>query len=190
VHAASKYLSGHSDTLGGLVTGSSAMIKQIDHEATHLFGGRMSPMDAFLVLRGMRTLELRMHVHMQTGLTLARALNAHPMVTKVHHPGLLSAHPAGLRGYGGLFAFDLAEGVNVEQFCNALQVIRLGVSWGGPESLIVPGQAACGLAGAANSFQRFNVSPRTIRLAAGLEPADVLLADLAQAIDQAQAIAA
>ncbi|SFS98962.1 Cystathionine beta-lyase/cystathionine gamma-synthase [Sulfitobacter marinus] len=190
VHAASKYLSGHSDTLGGLVTGPSAMIKQIDHEATHLFGGRMSPMDAFLVLRGMRTLELRMRAHMQTGMTLAKVLNANPMVTKVHHPGLLAEHPAGLRGFGGLFAFDLAGGVNVEQFCDALQVIRLGVSWGGPESLIVPGQAACGLAGAANSFQRFNVSPRTIRLAAGLEPADVLLADLTQAIDQAQAIAA
>lgn len=190
VHAASKYLSGHSDTLGGLVAGSTEMITRIDHEATHLFGGRMSPMDAFLVLRGMRTLELRVKAHMAAGLTLARSLADHSLVTAVHHPGLLDTRPEGLSGFGGLFAFDLAEGVDVERFCNALQVIRIGVSWGGPESLIVPGQAACGLAGAANSFRRFGVSPRTIRLAVGLEPVAVLEADLRQAIATAEAVAA
>lgn len=190
VHAASKYLSGHSDTLGGLVAGPKEVITRIDQEATHLFGGRMSPMDAFLVLRGMRTLELRMNAHMDAGLTLARRLADHPLVTAVHHPGLRDARPDGLSGFGGLFAFDLAEGIDVERFCNALRVIRIGVSWGGPESLIVPGQAACGLAGAANSFRRFGVSPRTVRRAVGLEPVAALEADLRHAISAAQAVAA
>ena len=146
-------------------------------------------MDAFLVLRGMRTLPLRMRAHMESGLTLARALADHARVTAVHHPGLFDG-PKGLKGYGGLFAFDLADGVDVEMFCNALQVIRLGVSWGGPETLIVPGQAACGLAGAANSFQRFGVNPRTIRLAVGLEPVETLLFDLDQALTRAEQVAA
>ncbi len=190
VHAASKYLSGHSDTLGGLITGSREMIQTIDYEATHLFGGRMSPMDAFLVLRGMRTLDMRMARHMETGLVLARGLAKHPLVTAVHHPGLLAARPNGLHGFGGLFAFDLAAGVDVPRFCDALRTIRIGVSWGGPESLIVPGQAACGLSGAANVFQRFGVSPRTIRLAAGLEPAELLMGDLLAALHTAQEVAA
>lgn len=193
VHAASKYLSGHSDTLGGLVTGSREMIARIDGEATHLLGGRMAPMDAFLILRGMRTLKLRMQAHMQTGLALADALATDARVTAVHHPALLSDRPSGpgaLTGFSGLFAFDLADDVDIESFCNALQVIRIGVSWGGAESLIVPGQAACGLAGTANAFRHFGVSPRSIRLAAGLEPAELLLADLRQALDHAQVLAA
>ncbi len=190
VHAASKYLSGHSDTLGGLIAGTRALVTRIDHDATHLFGGRMAPMDAFLVLRGLRTLELRMARHMETGLALARMLARHPAVTAVHHPGLLVTRPEGLTGFGGLFAFDLAESIDIPRFCNALRAIRIGVSWGGPESLIVPGQAACGLAGAANSFRRFGVSPRSIRLAAGLEPAEVLEADLRAALDAAGQAAA
>ncbi|WP_229804874.1 PLP-dependent transferase [Neogemmobacter tilapiae] len=190
VHAASKYLSGHSDTLGGLVAGPKALIGKIDHEATHLYGGRMSPVDAFLILRGMRTLELRMQAHRDSGLYLARRLADHSLVTAVHHPGLLVERPKGLTGFGGLFAFDLADGVDVEGFCNALRVVRIGVSWGGPESLMVPGQAACGLAGAANSFRRFGVSPRTIRLAVGLEPVAVLEQDVLNAISSAQRAAA
>ncbi len=190
VHAASKYLSGHSDTLGGLVAGPRALIERVDHEATHLFGGRMAPMDAFLVLRGMRTLELRMRRHMESGLAIARMLSLHPAVTAVHHPALLDSRPEGLTGFGGLFAFDLAGEVDVERFCDTLRRIRIGVSWGGPESLIVPGQAACGLAGAANSFRRFGVSPRTIRLTVGLEPADELAADLLGALELARQVAA
>ncbi|WP_339115560.1 PLP-dependent transferase [Thioclava sp. GXIMD2076] len=186
VHAASKYLSGHSDTLGGLVAGSRELITRIDHEATHLYGARMSPMDAFLILRGMRTLDLRMGRHMASGLSLARKLAAHPAISAVHHPGLAPWAASALAGYGGLFAFDLHEGIDVARFCNALETIRIGVSWGGPESLIVPGSAACGLAGAANSFRYFGVSPRTIRLAVGLEPVEVLAADLMQALAAAQ----
>ena len=89
-----------------------------------------------------------------------------------------------------MFAFDLATSVDVQRFCDALRHIRIGVSWGGPESLVVPGQAACALAGSANSFARFGVSPRTIRLAAGLEPYDTLASDQEDALHVAQAAAA
>jgi cystathionine beta-lyase/cystathionine gamma-synthase len=190
VHAASKYLAGHSDTIGGLVAGPRALIERIDHEATHLLGGRMAPFDAFLVLRGLRTLDLRMARHQANGLALARALAASPLVTAVHHPALRAAPAPGLQGHGGLFSFDLAEGVDVERFTDALQHVRIGVGWGGAESLVVPAQAALGLAGPSNVFRRFGVSPRTVRLSAGLEPAELVVADVLGAIAAGAGVAA
>lgn len=187
IHAASKYLAGHSDTIAGLVTGPKHLMDRINHEAYHYLGGKMSPFDAWLVLRGMRTLSLRMARHMENGLALGRALSAHPLVTAVRHPGF-HAHPgrAGLSGYGGLFAFDLDESVDIPRFANALRVAKIGVSWGGPESLIIPAKAALDLAGSANSFRRFGVSGRSIRFAAGLEEPAALVADVLNAIEDAK----
>ncbi|AGT10746.1 PLP-dependent transferase [Paracoccus aminophilus] len=187
IHAASKYLSGHSDTIAGLVCGPKALIDRINHEAYHYLGAKMSPFDAFLVLRGLRTLGLRMARHMENGLALGRALQDHPAVTQIRHPGFHD-HPAraALSGYGGLFAFDFDASVDVPRFANSLRLTRLGVSWGGAESLIIPGEAAIGLAGASNSFRRFKVSPRTIRFAAGLEEPGALVEDVLQAIEKAR----
>ena len=184
IHAASKYLSGHSDTIAGLITGSAALIGRINREAYHYLGGKMSPFDAWLVLRGMRSLEVRMERHMENGLALGRALQAHPLVTRLRHPAFQD-HPgrATFSGYGGLFAFDLDESVDVARFANALQLTKLGVSWGGAESLCVPGEAALGLAGASNSFRHFGVSPRSVRFAAGLEKSDALVEDVLNAIE-------
>ncbi|KIC08805.1 hypothetical protein RA19_18155 [Leisingera sp. ANG-M1] len=187
VHAASKYLAGHSDTLAGLVAGPKALLARIDHEAYHFLGGKLSPFDAWLVLRGMRTLHLRMARHMQNGLALGRALSAHPAVTRVRHPAF-EANPgnACLSGYGGLFAFDLDSSVDIPRFTNALKAVKIGVSWGGPESLVIPAQAALGLSGPANVFQRFGTPAGSVRLAAGLENADDLVADVLQAIGEAR----
>jgi cystathionine beta-lyase/cystathionine gamma-synthase len=187
VHAASKYLGGHSDTVAGLVAGSKALIGRINHESFHYLGGKMSPFDAWLVLRGMRTLPLRMRQHMQGGLAVGEALQAHPMVTALRHPAFVP-HPgsAHLTGYGGVFAFDLAEAVEIPRFVDALRVVRIGVSWGGPESLVVPAMAALDLAGPVNSFRRFGVSPRTVRFATGLEDPALLIDDIVQAIEKAR----
>ncbi|RJL13097.1 PLP-dependent transferase [Paracoccus siganidrum] len=187
VHAASKYLSGHSDTIAGLVTGPKALIDRINHDAYHYLGGKLSPFDAWLVLRGMRSLNLRMARHMENGLALGRALADHPEVTALRHPAFHD-HPgrAGLSGFGGLFAFDLAEGIDIPRFADALRLTKIGVSWGGPESLVIPAEAALGLSGSANSFRRFGVSPRSIRFAAGLEEPEALVADVLSAIDEAR----
>ncbi|UWQ75744.1 PLP-dependent transferase [Leisingera sp. M658] len=187
VHAASKYLAGHSDTLAGLIAGPKALLARIDHEAYHFLGGKLSPFDAWLVLRGMRTLHLRMARHMQNGLALGRALSAHPAVARVRHPAF-EANPgnACLSGYGGLFAFDLDSSVDIPRFTNALKVVKIGVSWGGPESLVIPAQAALSLSGPANVFQRFGTPAGSVRLAAGLENADDLVADVLQAIAEAR----
>ena len=185
VHAASKYLAGHSDTIAGLVAGPKHLIGRINHEAYHYLGGKMSPFDAWLVLRGMRTLHLRMARHLQNGLALGRALSAHPAVTRVRHPAF-EANPgnACLSGYGGLFAFDLDAGTDIARFTDALKVVKIGVSWGGPESLVIPAQAALGLPGAANVFQRFGTPAGSVRIAAGLECGDALVEDVLNAIEE------
>lgn len=92
---------------------------------------------------------------------------------------------ATLTGYSGLFSFDVVEGVDVPTFVDALRLFRLGVSWGGHESLVVPALAALQQAGGINSFARFGVSPRTVRLHVGLDSPDSLWADLTQALARA-----
>ena len=185
VHAASKYLAGHSDTIAGLVAGPKVLMDRINHEAYHYLGGKMSPFDAWLVLRGMRSLHLRMARHCANGLALGRALSAHPAVTDVRHPAF-EANPgnACLSGYGGLFAFDLDGSVDIARFTNALRVVKIGVSWGGPESLVIPAQAALGLSGAANVFQRFGTPAGSVRIAAGLEQQEALVEDVLNAIEE------
>lgn len=185
IHAASKYLAGHSDTIAGLVAGPKPLMDRINHEAYHYLGGKMSPFDAWLVLRGMRSLHLRMARHCANGLALGRALSAHPAVTHVRHPAF-EANPgnACLSGYGGLFAFDLDDSVDIARFTNALRVVKIGVSWGGPESLVIPAQAALGLSGAANVFQRFGTPAGSVRIAAGLEQTETLVEDVLNAIEE------
>lgn len=186
IHAASKYMGGHSDTVAGLVAGSQKLIDRINHDSYHYLGGKLSPFDAWLVLRGMRTLPLRMQRHMENGLTIAGLLDRHDKVTRVRHPAF-QPHPgnACFSGYGGLFSFDVDPSVDVPSFVNALSHIRLGVSWGGPETLVVPALAALQLPSEGSSFQRFGTSPHTIRLAVGLEDPGVLWRDLEQALERA-----
>ncbi|SON56674.1 Methionine gamma-lyase [Hartmannibacter diazotrophicus] len=187
VHAASKYLGGHSDTVAGVVVGSKALVDRINHESYHYLGGKLSPFEAWLILRGMRTLPMRLERHMQAGLFLGEHLQNHPEVERVRHPAFVP-HPgnATLSGYGGIFAFDVSDAIDVPRFVDSLHHIRIGVSWGGPESLVVPALAALELSPTTNSFRRFGVSPRTVRLAAGHEAPELLAADIDQALAAAR----
>lgn len=182
VHSASKYIGGHSDTVAGVVAGSAALIAKID-ELTHPFlGAKLSPLEAFLLTRGLRTLPLRIRRHMDSALLIADRLRQHARVTKVHHP-VYSNHPgrATLSGFTGLFTFEVDERIDVARFSDALKFFRLGVSWGGHESLVVPVTASLAQTPGVNSFSRFGVSPRAIRLHVGLEDPEVLWADLENA---------
>jgi cystathionine beta-lyase/cystathionine gamma-synthase len=186
IHAASKYLGGHSDTVAGVVVGSAEHIAQINAQTYAYLGAKLSPFEAWLLLRGMRTLPLRMPQHMRSALAIAERLKAHPDVERVHHPAY-SNHPgkATLTGHGGLFSFEVSEAIDVPAFVDGLRAIRIGVSWGGPESLVVPALAPLQLA-KANCFVRFGISPRLIRLNIGLEDVETLWADLEQALRQAR----
>jgi cystathionine beta-lyase/cystathionine gamma-synthase len=182
VHSASKYIGGHSDTVAGVVAGSASLIAKIN-ELTHPFmGAKLSPLEAFLLTRGLRTLPLRIRRHMDNALMIADRLRQHIRVTKVHHP-VYSNHPgrATLSGFTGLFTFEVDDRIDVARFADALKLFRLGVSWGGHESLIVPVAASLAQTPGVNSFDRFGVSPRAIRLHVGLEDPEMLWADLENA---------
>jgi cystathionine beta-lyase/cystathionine gamma-synthase len=187
VHSASKYLGGHSDTVAGVVAGSAAHIKHINEQTYGYLGGKLSPFDGWLLLRGLRTLPLRLPHHMKSGLTLAERLKAHALVERVNHPAY-SNHPGKktLAGYGGLFSFEVTDEVDIPVFVDALRFFRIGVSWGGHESLVVPAKASLEQTPGLNSMARFGVSPRTIRFNVGLESVEDLWADIAQAFEKAK----
>lgn len=187
IHSASKYIGGHSDTVAGIVAGSAEKIAQINEQTYSVLGAKLSPFEAWLLLRGLRTLPLRMPHHMKSGLTIAGRLRDHPLVARVHHPAW-SNHPGNrtLAGYAGLFSFEAAEGVDIPAFVDALRLFKLGVSWGGHESLVVPALASISQTPGINSMSRFEVSPQTIRLNIGLEAVEDLWADIEQAFDQAR----
>ncbi len=182
VHSASKYIGGHSDTVAGVVAGSAKLVSRIN-ELTHPFmGAKLAPVEAFLLTRGLRTLPLRIRRHMDSALLIANRLKQHDRVLKVHHP-VYSNHPGRgtLSGFTGLFTFEVDERVDVKRFSNALRFFRMGVSWGGHESLVVPVAASLAQTPGINSFERFGVSPRAIRIHVGLEDAEILWSDLEQA---------
>lgn len=186
VHSASKYISGHSDVVAGLVIASRERIAAITSGVSPFLGGKLSANEAWLLIRGLRTLPLRMRQHQESALTLARRLLEHPQVTRVYHPGLEPLAFSALSGYSGLFSFELDESVDIPRFCNALGLFHMGVSWGGFESLVMPAISVLNQAGEFNSARDFGVSPRVIRISIGLEETEELWLDLQQAISAAR----
>lgn len=166
-----------------MVAGSKALIARINDLTYPYLGAKLSPFDAWLLVRGMRTLPLRMQRHHTSGLAVARRLAEHLAVTAVHHPGLRQDRTT--TGWSGLFSFEVAPSVDIPVLCDRLNLFRLGVSWGGHESLVFPAQVGLVQAGPANALVAFGVSPRLVRLHVGLEePAD-LIADLESALTAA-----
>ncbi|HLP65999.1 MAG TPA: PLP-dependent transferase [Rhizobium sp.] len=186
LHSASKYLGGHSDVVAGVVTGSKALVDRIRSESLPYLGGKMSPFDAWLLIRGLRTLPIRMKAHEAAGLEIARRLQALPEVEQVNHPGLANQLPPGLSGTSGLFSFVFREGVDIHAFADNLELFKLGVSWGGHESLIVPGEVVLQQKAQPNSAHAFGMNPRSVRLHVGLEGTEALWSDLEAAINTAR----
>lgn len=124
IHSASKYLGGHSDVVAGVVAGSKEMIARVKAEAYPYLGGKLSPFDAWLLIRGMRTLPLRMKAHQDAALTIARRLQELDVVETVCHPGLANRLPAGLHGTSGLFSFIFKEGVDIRAFADHLKLFK------------------------------------------------------------------
>lgn len=188
LHSASKYLGGHSDVVAGVVTGSKTLIDRIRGEALPYLGGKMSPFDAWLLIRGLRTLPIRMKAHEAAGLDIARRLKALDIVEQVNHPGLANQLPPGLTGTSGLFSFVFREGIDLRTFADTLDLFKLGVSWGGHESLIVPGEVVLQQKAQPNSAHAFGMNPRSVRLHVGLEGTEALWRDLETAIAAASSI--
>ncbi len=184
VHSASKYLGGHSDLMAGAVIADEARMARIFERAYMLVGGILAPFDAWLLLRGLKTLPTRMRQHHEDGLAVARFLRDHPAVRAVHHPAFdpaIAPGDAGLTGFASLFSFELRDGSYhaVRAVLDALRVFRLAVSWGGTESLAIsPERGDNGSALEAAGLPR-----GLIRLSVGLEGTDALIADLGPALE-------
>jgi cystathionine beta-lyase len=174
-----KYIVGHSDALLGAVTSNCDRFSALEAQC-RLFGQHVSPDDAWLALRGLRTLGVRLEQHGRTALKLANWLKAHPRVARVLHPALPSSpgHEYWLRdflGASGLFTFALKDCDNDDstRFINALKLFGIGYSWGGFESLALPVEPK-----SVRTVSKGNWESPLIRLHAGLEVVDDLLADL------------
>ena len=177
LHSASKYLGGHSDLLAGVVAGRRELIEQV-RQTRSLLGGVLEPFGAWLLLRGLRTLPVRMERAHKSGLQVAEWLEAQPSIARVNHPGLPS-HPQHalarqqMRGYGSLFSFE-THPIAAEQayaFADRLRLFRFGCSWGGYESLLL---------GWAQGESE--PAPWLFRIYIGLENPDDLIRDLQGAL--------
>ncbi len=185
VHSASKYISGHSDTVAGVIAGPAARINKVRGEILPYLGAKLGPFEAWLLLRGLRTLPTRLAEHERAALTLAERLAAHPAVSRVHHPRLAGPLSPGLEGTSGLFSIELADDVDIKAFCDGLRLFKLGVSWGGHESLVCPALVTRVQVGGPNPTFAFGVPERMVRLHVGLEGTEALWADLSRALEGA-----
>jgi methionine-gamma-lyase len=190
MHSATKYLGGHHDLSAGVVAGSQALLAKI-WEAHMVIGAVLGPIDGWLLLRGLRTLAVRVKQQNQTALTLAQALERHPAIEQVYYPGLPS-HPQyalaqrQMKGFGGVLSFAVRGGYGATQrFISALKLPTQAVSLGGYESLVVHAAAMWeGTLGEAGLIEA-GIQPNLVRFSVGLEDEQDLLADLQQALAQA-----
>lgn len=189
VHSATKYLSGHSDVVAGVVIGSREHIMKMSTNEHALFGGILSPFDAWLLTRGLRTLAVRMkHVQESAG-RIAEFLEQHPKVRYVLYPGLKS-HPQHelamqqMSGMSGLMTFGVESFEAAEKVVNSLKLFGIGVSWGGFESLVMSPCIPMGKQNIAANIKNTQFEEGMIRISVGLEAVEDLLEDLNSALSQ------
>lgn len=192
VHSATKYLGGHGDLLAGAIVGPKVMLDEVRAVGIKdLTGAVLSSQDAFLVLRGLKTLALRMERHSASAQRLAEYLEAHPKVAIVRYPGLKSFAQFDLaqrqmRLPGGMIAFELKAGIEAGiRFMDQLQLFTRAVSLGDAESLAQHPASMTHAVYTPEERAEHQISDGLIRLSVGLEDAEDLLADLDQALEQA-----
>jgi len=187
VHSATKYLGGHSDLIAGALAGHRDFIAATRHMVIYL-GGSLDPGAAFLLIRGLKTLEVRVHRQCATALAVARFLARHPRVARVHYPGLPS-HPdhrlarRQMHAFGAMLAFDLKGGLAAaRRFCDRVRVFLLAASLGGVESLVVLPIYTSHYRMSETELRAAGVQPGTVRVSIGLEDPQDLIQDLRQAL--------
>jgi methionine-gamma-lyase len=187
LHSATKYLSGHSDLIAGVAAGSEAWMKKIRH-AIIAFGGSMDPEAAYLLIRGLKTLGVRVERQCKNAMIVAKFLEKHPKVARVHYPGLAS-HPdhalarRQMKGFGAMLAFDLKGGLAAaRRLCDRVRIFQLAASLGGVESLVVLPIFTSHYNMTTPELHAVGVGPGTVRLSVGLEDPEDLVEDLRQAL--------
>ncbi|MGQ0279831.1 methionine gamma-lyase [Sphingopyxis sp. Q841] len=190
VHSATKYLGGHGDLVGGIALGTGADMQQVRLVGVKdMTGAVMAPFNAMLVLRGLKTLKLRMAEHCRSAAAIATTLNDHPAVAAVHYPGLacFPQHDLARRqmpGFGGMIAFELKGGYAAGvAMMNRLTLVQRAVSLGDAESLIQHPASMTHSTYTAEERRAHGIADGLVRLSVGLEEADEIAADLTQALD-------
>jgi cystathionine beta-lyase/cystathionine gamma-synthase len=187
MHSTTKYLNGHSDGIGGALIGSTPEHKERFCLVQKAAGGILSPFECFLVLRGIKTMPLRIKAHEENGRAVAEFLSQHPKVTKLAYPGLKS-HPQyelatrQQKGYGSMMSFDIGTRDNAANFLAALKIFLNAESLGGVESLA--SHSATTTHGSVSAEERveMGITEGRIRLSIGIEDKEDLIADLDQAL--------
>lgn len=189
IHSATKYLNGHGDVVAGIVCGSKEHIEVIKLTVLKDIGATISPHDAWLINRGLKTLSVRMERHCASAQRVAEFLESHPKVNEVYYPGLPS-HPGHrflnkqMKGAGGVIAFELAGTLeDGEAFINATKLCTLAVSLGDPETLIQHPASMTHSPYTREERLAAGISDGLIRLSVGLENVEDIIADLSQAFD-------
>ncbi|MCA1300510.1 methionine gamma-lyase [Stappia indica] len=197
VHSATKYLGGHGDLLAGIAVGNAEDMQEVRLVGLKdMTGAVLAPLNAHLILRGLKTLELRMERHCSSAKVVAEMLEAHPAVAQVHYPGLASfpQHELAQRqmpGFGGMIAFELAGGMAAGiDFLNRLTLIKRAVSLGDAETLIQHPASMTHSTYTAEERQAHDISDGLIRLSVGLETPEDVIADLVAALPDASRAAA
>jgi len=187
LHSATKYLAGHSDIIAGVVAGNWERIAKV-REMMVFLGGSMDPDPAYLLIRGLKTLEIRVRRQCESAMAVARFLEGHPKVDRVHYPGLPS-HPdhrlakRQMTEFGGMLAFDIKGGLPAaRRFCDKCQIFLLAASLGGVESLIVLPIYTSHYRMNTVELSAAGVGPGSVRMSIGLEDPQDLIADLNTAL--------
>jgi cystathionine beta-lyase/cystathionine gamma-synthase len=189
VHSVTKYLAGHSDLVAGIVIGRDADLIGIAANEYALIGGIMSPFNAWLLTRSLRSLVPRLLMHQANAMAVARFLESHPRIRRVNYPGLDSfpQHALALKqmtGFTSLMSFELDsdDAVATARFVDRLELFLIGVSWGGHESLVFASGLHAGKEMPSEEFNARGFRTGTVRISVGLENSNDLIADLDRAL--------
>ena len=187
LHSASKYLGGHADALGGVICGSHELVEKVYHYR-EINGATLAPMDAYSLLRGMKTLKLRVERHNSNALAIAHYLQSHPMVDQVNYPGLES-HPGHdiakqqMFGFGGMLSFSVKGGLEaIKLFLPKLQFAHMAANLGCVETVVGPPVTTSHVECSADERAAAGIPEGLVRYSAGIEDIEDLIADLEQAL--------
>ena len=191
VHSASKYICGHSDVVAGLILSDSQTLDSILLAEHELLGAKIAPFEAWLILRSLRTLPIRMKAHYENAMRVAQFLKEHDKVKQVLYPGLPDFPQKALvdkqmSGSGGLMSFELdTQDIDkIKNFVNSLELFKLGVSWGGHDSLVYAPVISYLKELKPEQFQAMGIKEGLIRISVGLEDPEDLMNDLNNALQK------
>lgn len=188
VHSTTKFLNGHSDSVGGVVVSNDDAVAEQIGFLQNAVGAILSPFDSWLVLRGVKTLDVRMKRHEENGMAMAQYLSHHKKVKKIYYPGLPD-HPQHalakrqMNGFGSMISFELGSRENAKAFLDRVRLCSLAESLGGVETLISHPESMTHGSVPPETRKRLGITPGLVRISVGIEDIEDLIADLENAFE-------